>query len=312
MFLEDLSKIQLIKPLVITDSLNTEDLCVFICDELPTLLPSNVIDVINPRHLNNIIWKINNIAHNQAVKEESTLSERIMQLSETRYRRIFEEAVEGIFILNGKGKIVDINPPLERIFNTSKQEVLGRNILDLVHDGIAGVIKYEYQHIPALSVMISGLGVRYLEVRSKRYLEEGHTLIQCHLRDVTQNILKDHALQKNVLTLKASEERFRLLTDLAPLPILVTDIPNIKNDYANKRFLEITGFALDKLIAIEPDELLVSTEGNMLETVKECGIILDCPMQLLTTQGYTNVLVNSELASFEATAAAYTIIELIR
>ena len=51
---------------------------------------------------------------------------RTLQASETRYRRLFEAAQDGIFILNAEtGEIDDVNPYMIDMLHYSREEFLG-------------------------------------------------------------------------------------------------------------------------------------------------------------------------------------------
>ncbi|MBF0277750.1 MAG: PAS domain S-box protein [SAR324 cluster bacterium] len=59
---------------------------------------------------------------------ESKLNEIALRESESRYRTIFETAVDGIVSIDEKGLISGFNPAAEKIFGYQLHEVLGKNI----------------------------------------------------------------------------------------------------------------------------------------------------------------------------------------
>src|SRR4051812_40958584 len=61
---------------------------------------------------------------------------------ETRWRSIIESAVDGIVLIDARGRIEAFNPAAERLFGYTEAEVLGRNVSMLMpspyrdeHDG---------------------------------------------------------------------------------------------------------------------------------------------------------------------------------
>jgi len=58
--------------------------------------------------------------------------EQVLAASETRYRRLFESAQDGILILDaGSGMVIDVNPFLVRMLGFSKAEICGKELWEL-------------------------------------------------------------------------------------------------------------------------------------------------------------------------------------
>ena len=63
---------------------------------------------------------------------ERTKVERALEASETRYRRLFEAAKDGILILDAEtGKIVDVNPFLLELTGYTKKDFLGMHLWEI-------------------------------------------------------------------------------------------------------------------------------------------------------------------------------------
>ena len=78
------------------------------------------------------------------IHDISALKEKEAQLEQSRnhLNSIFETAVDGIIIINGKGIVQTINPAVSRLFGYAKEEIIGNNIKMLMpeprrseHDG---------------------------------------------------------------------------------------------------------------------------------------------------------------------------------
>lgn len=117
-----------------------------------------------------------------------------LKTSEIRYRRLFETARDGILILDSdEGKITDSNPFMTELLGYSHDELLGKELweIGLLKDKEAsqeafgqlerdGYIRYE-----DLPLENQRGKKREVEFVSNLYPENGHTVIQCNIRDIT-------------------------------------------------------------------------------------------------------------------------------
>jgi diguanylate cyclase (GGDEF)-like protein/PAS domain S-box-containing protein len=130
-------------------------------------------------------------------KKESarTQTDQDIKASETRYRRLFETAQDGILILDaGTGKIIDVNPFMVAMLGYAREEFLGRQLweIGLFQDITANKIAFErlqaekyirYEHLP---LETKDGKPRDVEFVSNVYLANGKTVIQCNIRDITE------------------------------------------------------------------------------------------------------------------------------
>ncbi|MDQ3928186.1 MAG: PAS domain S-box protein, partial [Chloroflexota bacterium] len=64
--------------------------------------------------------------------EERTRAEEALRASESRFRAVFEDAIDAIFVMDGQGRFVDVNPAACQLTARSREELSGMNILELV------------------------------------------------------------------------------------------------------------------------------------------------------------------------------------
>ena len=114
--------------------------------------------------------------------------------SETRYRRLFESAKDGILILDADtGKIVDVNPFLIELLGFSKEQFIEKELWEIgfFKDIVANYNKFlelqkkEYIRYEDLPLETSNGRKINVEFVSNVYLIENIEVIQCQIRDIT-------------------------------------------------------------------------------------------------------------------------------
>jgi PAS domain S-box-containing protein len=125
---------------------------------------------------------------------ERKRAEEELTLSETRYRRLFESAKNGILILDAEtGKIVDVNPFLVELLGYSREIFIGKAIWEI---GFFKVIAssqdkflelhqkefVRYENLPLETVDGRLINVEFV---SNIYLENNQKKIQYNIRDIS-------------------------------------------------------------------------------------------------------------------------------
>lgn len=125
----------------------------------------------------------------QDVKTDEALRD-----SETRYRRLFETAQDGILILNAEtGMIVDVNPFLVAMLGFSHEQFVGKTIweLGLFKDIASNKDKFmelqrqgyvRYEDMPLETAAGQRIDVEFV---SNVYKVDHQKVIQCNIRDIT-------------------------------------------------------------------------------------------------------------------------------
>jgi PAS domain S-box-containing protein/putative nucleotidyltransferase with HDIG domain len=123
--------------------------------------------------------------------------------SETRYRRLFESAKDGILILDAEsGKIIDANPFLLELVGFSSEDILGKPIWEIGtfkdvvenYDNFLELQQKEYIRYENLPLQAADGRKISVEFVSNVYYEGQCKVIQCNIRDITERSLMEKAL----------------------------------------------------------------------------------------------------------------------
>jgi PAS domain S-box-containing protein len=68
---------------------------------------------------------------------EWRLADRALRESEQRYRTVMEQAANGIWLADGDGRIVDVNPGACAMLGYTRDELVGRPVIDLADSDVA-------------------------------------------------------------------------------------------------------------------------------------------------------------------------------
>jgi PAS domain S-box-containing protein len=121
-----------------------------------------------------------------------------LEVSEVRYRRLFEAARDGILILDATtSKITDSNPFMTELLGYSREELYGKELADIgvfqdkgaAHAAMAQLHRDSYIRYGDLPLETKSHERRAVEFVSNVYSENGKDVIQCNIRDISERKL---------------------------------------------------------------------------------------------------------------------------
>jgi PAS domain S-box-containing protein len=189
----------------------------------------------------NIVGTVESMRDITARKEK----QNAIEISEVRYRRLFETAQDGILIIDGDtGQIDDVNPFLLKMVGYTREELLGKHLWEI------GLFKDIAASKKAFSELQTKGYVRYedlplerkdgrpmdVEFVSNVYAVDHMRVIQCNIRDITERV----RLQKE---LKAHDEHLVVISkilrhDILNNLIVITSAVRLYEEKQDKKFLE--------------------------------------------------------------------------
>ena len=152
-------------------------------------------------------------------------AEERVRTSEIRYRRLFEAAHDGVLLLDpGTRKITDANPFMTRLLGYTQDQLVGKELYEI------GLLKDEDASRQMFTKLKRRHKVRYedlplegrdgrhqeVEVVANLYDENGHSVIQCNIRDITERKNAEEILRRN-------EALFAALIAQAPVGVYVVN-----------------------------------------------------------------------------------------
>ena len=183
---------------------------------------------------------------------ERKRGENALRASEVRYRRLFESSKDGVLILDAEtGIILDANPCFVELLGLSREAFLEKRVWELGFFGniVANesqfrelqqpeCIRYEDKRLETAS----GVGVD-VDFISSVYRVNGHKVIQCNVRDITERKAAAEALRRQ-------EQEYRLLFNSHPSPVWVYDPESLAFLAINDAALTHYGYTREEFLTM--------------------------------------------------------------
>jgi len=148
-------------------------------------------------------------------KAERRGAEERLRVSENRYRRLFEASKDGILIVDPRTRtITDVNPCLTELLGYTREQLLGQELWQI------GLFKDREANLEALRELQEKGFIRYetvplhtkngqrreVEFVSNLYQANGHKIIQCNIRDITERKRAEEALLHLAAIVESSDD----------------------------------------------------------------------------------------------------------
>lgn len=207
---------------------------------------------------------------------EQRQSETALKASEVRYRRLFESAKDGILILDAHAAtITDANPFIVEMLGYSRGELLGKELwqIGVFRDAAAskaavrelqetGYIRYE--DLPLETKAGRRVNVEFV---SNVYGEDGHAVIQCNIRDVSDRKRLEETLRRHAADLSEADLRkdeflatlaHELRNPLAPIRNGLAVLQKTRSPEQTDKVVGMMGRQLGHMVNLVDDLLDVS------------------------------------------------------
>jgi PAS domain S-box-containing protein len=147
-------------------------------------------------------------------------AEQLLQISEIRYRRLFEAAHDGILILDSTTRrITDVNPFMMMLLDYPSEYFIGKELWEI------GIFRDKEANLSAMQGLQETGSVRYedlplqdrnghrhpVEIVANVYQEDNERVIQCNIRDIAERV----AFERERAALLANEQAARMEAEAA-------------------------------------------------------------------------------------------------
>ena len=172
------------------------------------------------------------------------------KLSDELWETFVEQAPEGIFVADLDGRYTDVNAAGCRMLGYEREELIGKNILDIIPADSQGRLDREKEQLAGGAQVVSEWtllkkdgGLLPVEVSAK-ILPDGRW--QGFVRDISERKHQADLARRAREQLLESEERFRLTFDSAPIGMALVALDGTFVR-VNRALCEIVGYAAEEL-----------------------------------------------------------------
>jgi PAS domain S-box-containing protein len=168
-----------------------------------------------------------------------------LNISEIRYRRLFETAPDGVFLFDAEsGLLTDANPHMVELLGLPREALVGKAFweIGLFPDAEVGrtafgdLQKKDFLRLEQLPVTAPSGQRWFVDLTCNAYKTNGRRVMQCSVRNITDRKRAEDALRD-------SEERYRSLVEVSPQGVWVAGSDG-ELIYINQYWTEYSGMSV--------------------------------------------------------------------
>ena len=227
------------------------------------------------------------VTHIQDITERKA-AEVALRESEERYWRLVDLSNDGI-IVHIQGKLVFSNPAAARLLGVgSRDDLIGRNVLDLVHADFKPVVQQRLRELdqgstflPFISEKLVTLDGRevHVEAAAVPFVFKGQTAVQVVFRDVTQAMEAKAERDRLFREVESARDELRLLSQRL-VQVQEAERRHIARELHDEIGQELTALRLNierNAAAVGADSAwrdALARVANLLQVVRELSLNL--------------------------------------
>jgi len=226
------------------------------------------------------------------------------RLDDGRYRKLIEQASDGIFMSDASGVYLDVNESGARLLGMARNEIIGQQVTDILDGPDQGRFASEFARVLSGEVRVVEWrfrrkdGTTFPGEVSAKLLSDGN--VQGILRDLSSRKQAEDALHQNA-------ERFRTLTAAAFDGIGISDQGKIVD--TNDQLAEMLGYQRSELIGKDVAVLVAPESREHVMAAMRSGLAAPYEHLAQRKDGSTiYVEVRGKLIDFDGRQARVTIV----
>jgi PAS domain S-box-containing protein len=204
-------------------------------------------------------------------------AEEALARSERRYRNIFENVQEVYFETDGRGRILEVSPALERVSFYTRAEVLELGVLPLLagsegRERLFGLLDRQ-GHVSDLPMeFLDKDGTqRHFSINAQLIADErGDLKVVGTLHDVTLRMAAEAELQ-------GAREFLRAIIDAMPDPVYVKDAA-LRYVLVNHAMCTLTGRSREEMLGSTAEQVYEPEQGRRFGETDARALAGDCPV----------------------------------
>ena len=229
-----------------------------------------VLDVHKSPIWNDFGDMIGTVGSGRVVTDERLAAQELAE-QKNLYRELFEASPNGIVVEDANGNIIDVNDATCKIFQYSRQELIGKNISifttpeneEIVRENIKKILSGEKLRQVLESKRKDGSTIYMALNESRIKLEDNNYGILSIAENITASKLAENALRE-------SEERFKSMFKQNKAVMFVVDPQNNQQVIdANEAAVKFYGYPAEKLLTMNMGQINVLSEEKRAEMMKK-------------------------------------------
>jgi diguanylate cyclase (GGDEF)-like protein/PAS domain S-box-containing protein len=191
-------------------------------------------------------------------------TEEAARKAELLYRTIFDNAVEGIFLVGADGRVISSNARLARMLGHDSPEEMGKDIRSVAREVyVEKAARRRFRDLVTQHSMVEDFvtqwrrrdgGTFWVSLTGRLIEKETGGLIH-HLgmaRDITEQVKRDENLR-----------RFRAAMDISGDAILLIDRASMRYVDVNRTMCELVGYTREEILGMTPMELFSADRATL-------------------------------------------------
>lgn len=182
----------------------------------------------------------------------SRKAHRLLSENERKYRNLIEQTTEIIYSLALDGKFISANKTFKEKLGYTDHELSSLNLKELIEP--ESQFMFDYNTIKNKNdEVLKGIQQIVKGKDRKKYILEGNIIFNYCNNVVESTTAFFNDITEKVTTQKeliASEERYRLLFDFAPIPIWIINTQTLAFNNVNKKAINFLGYSEKELLRL--------------------------------------------------------------